>query len=334
MKNIIFIPTVAEFEEDTLISLKIQEPLVKEGYTKGLMLVIKNGKKGVNSKDLINLQKNNLLPFGEDCKDISIVVMLSNYPIQEIDFLHNLSHAKEHVKKGIDFARGLPIGSRRILTFHLNSLVKEKEFLEKNKKQWIEIFYNCIIPSLKEIASYAKKKNIEVKVETVPAPEFGDSSENEERKYLGVKLNELRNPFYLTSFFGFKEIRETGLGICLDLCHNRTIYNLAWKKDPEKILHEEDIDFLSRRTLFDDVKALDEKDICHVNDGAGIYSKKDRTKHIEGMALGQGDIKDMPKIIHYLNKNKIAFVVEVNETDFKERLNTKESINYLLRLID
>lgn len=328
MKNQVFIPTVAEYSEDILTSIQIQKPLINMGYAPGLMIVISGGKKGIMLDSIIQKQYLNLKQIG--AYNSAIITMLSNIPLDEIDFLHNPEHSVEHVKRGIDFSKGLPIGNRKLLTFHLNSLVTPNEYKEKDRDLWRNEFHRIIVPNLQKIAKYAKMNGVEVMVESVPVPEFGDIPFIDERTYRGVKWNKLRNPFYLTSKWGFEQVHDAGLGICLDLCHNRTIYEIAKLGDPEGVLHEEDIEELSSRTLLDDVTLLKQTDLVHMNDGKGLYSELNQTIHMEGVALGKGDIKDLRKIINKLNQERIPFVFEINETDFKNRPNTIASIKYLI----
>jgi len=295
-----------------------------------LMVVILGGLKGIT--DDAEVQYNHLKEYQKEYKDAPMVTELSNIPIIEMDFLHNTDFAREHVKKGINFAKGLPIGGRKIVTFHLNTLVTPEEFEEKNEIIWVNGFYNTIKPALEVIAQDAYNKGVEVKVETVPVPEFGDIPDGDERTYRKVKFNQLRNPFYISRLWGFEQLYEIGLGICLDLCHTRLLYVVQQEGDTEKVLLESDRKELANSSLFNDLKALQKTDLVHLNDGSGIYSKEHKSVFKEGVALGQGDISDLKKIILYLNNQKIPFVLEINETDFKNRPNTKASIEYLLKL--
>ena len=328
MLNQLFIPTIAKFKDDITKSLEISKSLIEKEYNSGLMLVVLGGLKGIIED--AEKQYFNLREFKEIYGDTPIVTMLSNMPIKEIDFLNNTEFTKEHVKKGIDFTKELPIGGKRILTFHLNSLVSKKEFVSKIEEEWKKQFQEIIFPVLREIANYAKSKEVEVKIETSPVPEFGDFPNNDERIYRGVKLNNLRNPFYLTHIWGFEQIRASGLGICLDLCHNKTIYSLVKIGDPENLLHSSDRELLKDKGLLEDVLALSSSDLVHLNDGKGLYSEKNKTLFEEGICLGEGEIKDLRKIINHLNFNKIPCVLEINEENYATRSNTKKSIKYLL----
>lgn len=328
VKNQIFVPTVAEFQDDIQTSLVIQQPLVEAGYDRGLMLVIRGGSKGVTADETVERQYNNLSKIKD--YDSPIITMLSNIPLEEIDFLHNTDYAKEHVRRGIDFTKGLPIGTRRILTFHLNSLVPLQEFKDKDETQWKNEFNRIIKPALEEIARHGHNLGVEVKVESVPVPEFGDVPSSDNRTYRGAKWNELRNPFYITASWGFDQLREIGLGICLDLCHNRTLYEIAKRGDQDHSLYPNDRGNLSQESLLTDIIPMEPNDIVHLNDGLNIFSSKDNTVHVEGVALGKGDIKQLRSAIRYFDMMGIPYVLEINETDFKNRPNTKDSIEYIL----
>ena len=120
------------------------------------------------------------------------------------------------------------------------------------------------------------------------------------------------------------------MGICLDICHNRTIYLNVNRGNSRNLLHPDDFQKLKSKSLFDDIINLKSDDLVHLNDGSGFYSGNEKTTFKEGLALGEGDIQELPKIVKYLNENKIPFVLEINETDFNNRPNTKKSIDYLL----
>ena len=330
MRNQIFIPANAEREDDLLTSWGIQEPLINSGYSPGLMLVLYGGILGVTEHR--DVQYDNLKKLENIYGNLPIVVMLSNIPIAEIDFLNNTEHAIRYAKSAIDFARNLPIGGRRIVTFHLHALVKEIEFLAKSKQEWIEIFRKIIHPSLLEICAYSNQNGVEVKIETVPVPEWGDIPDDDKRTYRGAPLNTLRDPFYLTGLWGFDLVRETGLGICLDICHNQTIYVTARHGDPVGILHLAEINFLKNRTIVDDINSLNKTDLVHLNDGAGMFSKKDGRVFKEGVTLGEGEIKELDYAIELLDQKQIPYVLEVyDDGDYINRPQTQASIQYLTK---
>ncbi len=331
MPNQIFLPASANNPNEIKNAIQMQTPLVNAGYKRGLMLVIKSGRRGVTLDTAVREQYSNLAIL-TDYKS-PIIVMLSNMPIEEMDLLHNPTYSLEHLMRGADFLKRLPIGTRKIMTFHLNTLITEEEFEIRSKTGWMNEFDRKIRPLLKVLAAYAKNKGVEAKVETTPVPEFGDIDFTDERTYRGAKLNELRNPFYLTGYWGFEQIYNAGLGICLDVCHNRTIYELARAGDPDNALHKADLEELAKRSLIDDVKALKATDIVHLNDGEGLYSKENQTVHNEGVSLGKGDTHNLRGLIYHLDKRGIPYVLELSEIDFKTMPNTKASIQYLLQKI-
>ncbi|MEK6825523.1 MAG: TIM barrel protein [Nanoarchaeota archaeon] len=328
MKNYIFIPTYAGKASDIQASLKIAQSL-SQGYVPGLMLVIKGGVLGVGINSRV--QYENLVRYQAEINNEVVIVMLSVFPLEELDIIHHALFAVNHIKQGIDFTSNLPLGKRKILTFHLNDYVSKEEFFSRSKKEWMEYFKQNIAPLLKEIGTYAREKNIEVKIETVPLPQFGDVPLTDKRTYLGVSLRELRSPFYLTHLCGFTEIREQNLGICLDICHARTIYHLARSKEAKEFLFSEDIDFLKNTSLEEDVHSLLSTDLVHLNDGKGFYSRESGIFY-EGVALGEGDIPNLREIVMHLNGKKVPLVLEINEEDFEQRPHTRTSIAFLSSL--
>lgn len=330
MKNQIFIPTFAKSITDIKASLSILEEIIAIGYEPCLMLVIKNGLKGLIENDKKEQYKN-LKTLVVQYTKKPVIVMLSNFPLEEIDFLENSDKTIKHIKAGIDFASELPIGGRKIVTFHINTWISQEEFHATQEKEWLSRFDKAIMPSLLKISEYSRSKNVEVKIETDPVPVFGDIGNDDPSKYRGVRLNELRNPFLLTHGWGFEKLRQAGLGICLDFCHNRTIYKTIQQGDPDKVLLPFFLKKLKDGSLLDDLNDLRASDIAHLNDGLGLYSKSGSTFK-EGVALGEGDIENLDDKIIYLNKIKIPFAIEVWDSDFTNRLETKRSITYLSRL--
>lgn len=312
MRNQILIPTVAEFSGDLKKSWEIGRSLTNIGYDYGLMLVIRKGKIGISPKVAAQQYQNliacnnTLGPYG----DRPIVTMLSNLPIEEIDFYHHEDQAADHVRQGIEFVKNLPFGGRRILTFHLNTLMNSEELAQKTPTEWRYYYRENIHPTLSILASLAETKGVELKIETVPDPEFGDVPASDKRRYQGVPLRDLRNPFLLHATT-YHRVRGN-IGICLDLCHNRTLHP-------------------SSNQLLGDVLALEETDLVHLNDGADHWTSNGGCFK-EGVALGKGDIECLPRIIKLLNERKIPMVLEVNETDFNTRPNTMASIAYLASL--
>lgn len=346
--NDVFIPTVAESPRDTEISWEVQKPLADRGYRPGLMLVIRktnpDQKPRVFDTENVKKQYDNLAKHSEVYGNAPIITMLSNLPIEHIDFLHNVEEAKYHVCQGIEFAKNLPIGARKILTFHLNTLITPEEFKSRSQEEWYRTFDSIIRPRLNFIGGQGKDNNVEVLVESVPVPEFGDIPGTDERMYRGVKWRELRNPFYmLGNNHVWNTVKRSGLGVCLDVCHNRTIY-LEVSHEVQEVLFKDDAHFIKKEYTIDELQYMDcmsrrllgdvmelhpRTDLVHLNDGKGRYTKEGAVFY-EGIALGEGDIEGLKYMINTMNQRKIPFVIEVNETDFDNRPNTKKSIEYIL----
>ncbi len=325
-KNILFIPVYARSLDDIALSKELAESAEQAGYDPGFMLVIKDGPADFRANQAE--QYAHLAPLADWYGDKPIITMMANFPLEQTDFLHSTTTAENYVKAGVDFAKGLPIGKRRIVTFHLLAVMSEAEYHSADNEAWLGQFGAVIVPSLKRLADYAQTNGVELKIETEPAPVFGDVAPADERVYRGTKLRELLTPFIQTNLWGFTEIRQTGVGICLDICHARTIYEIAKQNDLDAILPASQRTALKGRNLMDDVQALTSTDLIHINDGSGMYSRSGQSFH-EGLPLGEGEIKELGIIIDQANKAGIPMVLEVWDQDFAKRDETKRSIAYL-----
>lgn len=336
MTNQVFIPTVPKFgRKDVDGSWEIQQPLAKAGYSLGLMVFTHGGIKTVSDRELIDKQYGNLAHLTESYGNSPIITMLSNIPIRQMDWYHETETAREHVTKGIEFAKGLPVGGRRIVTFHTNTLMSREEF--ESEKNWRKLFEERVSPELRKIGDYARENKVDVLVETCPVPEFGDidptNPKNKDDIYRDVIFAELRNPFYLTSsgLIAFEDVRKVGLGICVDVCHNFITYQTANDGDPERFLHSGDVSVLAKKGVFDDVKSLNpQKDLVHLADVKGRYSKLNGTVFYEGLVLGEGENTQLPEIFRYIRIQNIPFVLETKDKDFAVREETKKSIEWIL----
>ncbi len=341
----IFIPTLAEFKDDIDRSWEIQKPLADAGYQPGFMLLVRKGVEGkprvFDHKHRKNMY-DGAAQYSELYGDAPIVTMLSNIPICDIDFLHNTQPATEHVLAGIELASNLPIGKRKILTFHTNTLVTCDEFSARSQSTWYhEKFEEIIMPAMRTIGDFARRHNVETLVESVPVPEFEDIPLTDKKEYHGVHWSELRNPFYIFDNNHIRrQLRDAGLGICLDICHNYTIDQAARDKN-EDLLYKGDITKIlgDSWSVLSDVSTIDSsKELIHLNDGRGKYTL-DGGVYEEGIALGEGIIPNMEGIISTIKERRIPFVLEVNvgfredgEPDFVNRPWVVQSINYLLNL--
>ena len=194
-RNQVFVPTVAEFPRDIATSWELQKPLAEIGYRPGLMAVIRPGEVGkprVIDRENVQRQYDNLAQYAERYGDADIVTMLPNMPIGDMDFLHNGDFARDHVLAGVEFVRGLPIGGRKLLTFHTNNFVSDEEFVSHDLKYWVDEMEEKFVPKLRGIRNATKGSGVEVLVETYPMPVFGDFAPGEGAVYRGVHLRDLR----------------------------------------------------------------------------------------------------------------------------------------------
>jgi hypothetical protein len=356
--NQVLIPTVPLYEKDLATSWALTQGLVALGYARGLMLVLKKGLAWFTQSNLDKMGWN-LAPHVLQYGDQPIVIMLSNLPIGDIDFLRQPDMAMEHIRLGLNLVQGIQIGGRRIVTFHLNSLVGKEEFGSRKGSDWRAKFESDIMPLLSKAAKAAARRGLSLMVETVPVPEFCDSVSfrDEETRYHGALLRDLRNPFYLSGVWGFEQIRQAGLGICLDLCHTRTLSASARRLRPsvstehlmdprmpapsamvspadyvEAGLFADDLDALANRWTIDDVRLLGANDLIHLNDGDGLYTTEGGTFR-EGVPLGEGELSqngEIHRILRHVHELGIPMVLECDEGgDFVNRPGTTRSIEWL-----
>ena len=331
----IYVPTVAKFKDDLEGSYTFCEELKDKGYDAGLMLLIFGGRKGLEGEDK-EKNYNNFKELTDRVGELPVIVMASNMPLEDLDFYHKPSDSVAHIKAAVDFTRDLPNAKDRVLSFHLNTLLNADEWDQAGKTSeekysfFTQKFNEVVWPALKEVADYAKQQNIELKVETTPAPEFGDCDDEK---------NKLGNPYPLFSGRGFEEVRNCGLGIVLDLCHTFTFYRcvpllseLGNKfYDTYKGVAPEDIAKIQGQNLMQDLNALNKGDIIHLNDSKDLFMPKNNLFHKEGVALGEGEINNLPELIKKAIEKDLRIVFEVNETDFKNRPNLRKSLDYFMR---
>jgi len=333
----IFIPTNANSPVDLMMSFNLLQLFKEKNIATGLMLLIANGKKGLWGKAK-NQQYKNFQEITNAKGKLPVIVMVSNLPLTELDFYHLPELSIEHIKLAIDFVTDLPgrIGNPAI-SFHLNTLIPETEWQksgdtpEEKLEYWQQQFAEKVWPAIQTVSNYAKQKKIELKIETTPTPEFGDK--------LSVNLNTLGNPYPLYSGRGFKEVRTTGAGIALDLCHTFTLYKAASRihaqgKELFKIykgLFPADLKKIVNKNLMQEIEALKKNDIVHLNDSRNLFDPNNNTLHEEGVPLGEGEIKNLPDIIKKILNKNLRLVFEVHEDNYNQRKNLQKSINYFLK---
>lgn len=334
----IYLPTVAESISDLTNTYKILTLLQEKNWNVGMMLVIFGGEKSLIGRAKIK-QFKNFEKLTKETGRLPVIIMVSNLPLTDLDFYHLPEKSVHHIKLAIDFASELPgKKGKAVVTFHLNTLLTPKEWEnagnspEKRYKTFQNQFRKKVFPAIKEIADYASSKQIELKVETTPVPEFGDMVNN-------PALNKLGNPYPLYSGRGFSELRKLGIGIALDFSHTFTLYKAAdlLEKDSERFfeiykgLFPFDIKKIKGKPFLQEVGALRKGDIVHLNDSVGIFNSGHNQFHKEGVALGEGEIKEMPDLIRALVALDVRVVFEINEADYKRRVNLEKSIKYFFK---
>ncbi len=322
-----FLPVSAEDPDDLTSGWSMLQPLKTHGIDPGIMLVVRGGRNGFIGEAALQQQKN-IGRFVTSYGNADIIVMLSNFPLAEMDWLHHAKQATDHVRAGIDFASHLPISGKKSITFHLNALCDKKEFRARSMQAWRQRFED-IRPALAALTQEAQHRECSLLVETVPVPEFGDVPPQDERVYRQTRLRDLRNPWYLTAHWGIPELKKNGLGTVLDLCHMRALLHSTHEDAEAAGIFPEDIPLLKFRTLLNEVIDLEKTDLVHLNDGRGMW-KKTGGVFEEGVSLGEGDIRELPQIIQFLRKHRIPTVLEVNDQgDFTKRPASTRSLTFL-----
>jgi hypothetical protein len=342
MNASVYVPAVATSYGDLKIGYSFLKDFEAKGYTIGLMLLIFGGKASLEGEQK-DKQYENFENLTTKFGNIPVIVMVSNRPLEDLDFFHNPGGSIDHIRAAVDFAKGLPGALNRVVTFHLNSLLKPEEWVEAGTNDneryefFIRRFGEVVFPALKEVFDYASLHGIELKIETCPVPEFGDCSDNDVEN--GINLNQLGNPYPLFSGRGFQEIRKCGLGIVLDLCHTHTLYKAAQEKSGRKDFHSmfkgispKDLEILKKGNLENEVSELISGDVVHLNDSRGLFVRGESV-HEEGVVLGDGEISELDILIPELFNKNLKIVFELNETDFEKRPNLKKSIDYVLERI-
>lgn len=333
---LVMVPINAFDAADVQRSLACTEPLRRKGFAIGVMLVPVRGWDGFVGA----LRAAQLDAFYTTIKANSVhsaIVMAPNLPWCGADWFHDPDTANTRMRTAIDFAAALSssVGAPCV-TFHLNTLLSRSEWegmgpnFEVRERACNLVFHSTTLPALSSLAAYARMRGVRSYVETTPVPEFGDRPEPE--------LNTLVNPFPLYAGRGFDDVRNAGLGIVLDYCHTQTLYAVAAQFpvlgerffDYYPGLFPNDIERLRGGSLLDEVRALCDGDIVHCNDGRGYYNPERGQLHEEGVALGAGDIPNLPTLIAMTLRKEVPIVFEINERDYASRPALTASIAYFI----
>lgn len=330
----LFLPALAYDSMDLSSALALAPLCTARGESASVMLVSRNGTRDFRG-DQAARQRLNLEQAAVALGGLNLVVLASNR-IDELDFYHRPEESLENLRATVDFAESLPrTDDRAAVTFHLNTLFTAREWSEAGREpdQKLEffsaIFREGILPVLDTAVAYARSREIGLKVETTPVPEFGDTDNPD--------LNSLGNPYPLYSRRGVSELRERGLGIVLDLCHTHTLFAAARRIsqgragfNDYKGLFPADLDYLQNATVLDEVKSLGPGDLVHLNDSRGLFDAAKGELHEEGVCLGEGEIPDLPRILRELAARNLPAAFEIHESDYRLRPNLRRSIEFFL----
>jgi len=361
MKAEIYVPAVAESLADLKVSFELLEPARRKCIQTGLMLIIRPA--GL-SAEKIQLQLDNLDYFlGKPIPDRPMVFgMHPNMPLsgsERLNFLTNPNWSEEYVRRGIEMMAKLPSeltpASGKAISLHLNTLVA-LEAWAANEPHWEKAFEG-VLERIKGLVAFGADHGVRIAIETTPIPEFGDTPRND-RSLLnnsgGGYWPDLINPWPLLFWRGeIEKLREAGANLTIDICHSyialRTILEI------EKYTSKKQESFLARYGLYaSDLEHAREAmefaslvlehtkpgDIWHVNDARGFYKSPElfgeESFFEEGVQLFEGDIpeNDLMILIREGLRKRIKFVLEVHETDFTNRPNTKMSLERVLGLFE
>lgn len=331
-----YTPTDAFHYNDLLISWECLKPLRDKSEGTGLMLIALKGWDGFIG-EYQKIQYEHFCEVAGQVGALPAIVMAPNLPWQESDWYHNSAKAFVRLKTAIDFTADLPnrSGAAR-LSFHLNTLFTKEEWNalgqtpEEKYEKVQPLFSREIIPVLRQAVGYARKRGVRLYVENTPVPEFGDCKDSD--------LTILSNPYPLYSGRGINELRKEGLGIAMDMCHTFTIFKavaLAERYGERLFEHfrgifPADVAQLSGKSILDEIQALKNGDIVHLNDSRNYFNPEEKLLHEEGVALGQGEISQLPAIIDELRNKDVHIVFEINESDYIMRPNLNRSVQYAL----
>lgn len=331
----LFLPALGYDSMDLSGTLALAPLCSPLGEAASVMLVSRNGTRDFQG-DQAARQRVNLERAAASLGGLNLVILASNR-IDELDFHHLPEESLKNLRATVDFADSLPsTDDRPVVTFHLNTLFTTREWSEAGREPdekleyFSAIFRHRILPALESAAQYARSRNVALKVETTPVPEFGDTADAE--------LNSLGNPYPLYSQRGVRDLRERGFGIVLDLCHSHTLFVAARRIsegsatcDDYKGLFPADLDYLRSATLLDEVRTLEPGDMVHLNDSRGLFNRATGALHEEGVCLGDGEISDLPEIVRELVARNLPAALEIHESDYRFRPNLRRSIEYLLK---
>ncbi len=333
----ILLPVLPRFgPDDAQIIQGLMQHIINAGHEAGVMVLTQPG--GIPDDTTMEKYHRNLEPVAKNYPDtMPVIVMATNMPPEYVDFLDNTDEAIQNIMHMVDFASGLQFGGQKVISYHIHGFVNAETMRTTTASYWREqVWSETIAPALTEVAQYAASMRVQPVIEICPVPYWWDLSTDDKVVYRGMSRRDLRSPFYMAgNLWGYPELKETGNGVCPDLCHVRTLYAHARADVVDGIFFKEDVDILKEGSVWQNVDELTPKiDHCQVNDGDGLGNDEGGMFR-EGVALGQGDIEELPDILRAMRDYRIPMVLEVGEVDFKNptRPNNVKSIEYIIETL-
>ena len=369
----IFVPSVARFPDDLRTRHEILQPARDQGFKTGLMVVLLRPEDlgiadelGLDDqvlKDRRQKQLDNLDVFGNlpEEERPGITVMHPWRPLlgeKRLNFLTNPAWSEDYVADAIDFAAEIPDGLTpeygRYLSFHTNTMVTPDVWDEwmKDPDYLLEAFED-VQRRIGELSFYGKRKSVNIGVETIPIPAFGDWAKNEKSRIPDT-------PYYfadlveayplLPQHIERHLIRKEGAHITHDFSH--TFIGMRAVQEVKRLgtlaalnaykIYEADLFFADDVGKFDEVilEGIKDGDMVHANNAKGIYrfpqfhGTKRELPYKDSASLSRGDIprRQLRRLIKGSLQRQVHFVIEVNEPDGKmlEAPNTKEFLDFVL----
>jgi len=278
----------------------------------------------------------------------------------ETNFLSKPKNAESVVKKTVEFAAHLPeqIETRKV-NMHFNTLAYAWEWdltprihscADEQSKwdYWKNVYEISVRPYVSRVISFGKENGIDVCVETMPEPEFGDTSDE--------NVNSLWDPFPILPNREIPDILWMGGNITHDISHEYiTAEAVGFCRELErqgvenptqyfKGLFPEDLEQLPEDfDIFTYLSALQPNDHVHFSEAVGktIAPKlarqlgREPSYFMEGVELGIGEIgKDaMRKVLRLAKEKDVGVNVEISDIDPSKPIQTENSLKMLAEML-
>jgi len=371
----LYVPAVAtqddeakeKYGDDLKTRYDLLQPARKEIFqSTGLMLVLLQPEHVEG--EFVQRQLDNLDPYRKlNTEDRPVVFAMHSWrPLtgtteSPLNFLTNGSWSREYVEKSIDFMSEIPDDlappSGRAVTFHLSTYVTPDQW-KKELNEWDDDFKE-VIRHIRELTEYGQRYGVNVHIENVPVPPFGDWLPSKDSKFT-------HKPFHFrdlgTPWPGLpwrdevKAFRDAGARMTVDWCHLevaldsvREVASLArngfrnealsaYMFFESDLIHENAVDEFAKQALL----ITKPGDIVHAVQSADKYQTTRLGLHntdqtfVDSASLsdpeGNIPVDQLKKLIKTNLGMPVKFVLEAMETDFKNNPNTKASLDLVLSM--